>query len=710
MDFETILSLDAVSHTGMSFSLDGKTLAFWYKSIPQHMAPCSSVALALIDLETGTRSTDVVRFEFEPLAMVMHEDGASVLILSAISSSQTTNEDEIDHYVLFKMSPSTLLSRQVLEIKGDPSLGTFSPDRCSIAVHSQRRIIFVDVETAESMFSIDIDVCTQWKNIISLYFSQEGRRLALLLDMSRLVILDLTQRHVMGQLPLPSPKAIWTKDYALSPDGLRVALRQGYRISLWSIADASELSPFSDSTDNKKLWVRALAISPDHHGTYLALATSDAMITVLDRASGTKVGRWDSRSVPAGHQGFVVFSPISALAISHKDTLLAIATKGPESVPSPPLSIHSLLDGTVLIRSGLFDPYRLTSYYAMAFTPGDDMIAFLKSSHRVELFEIDIEQSRVTCFSRHRYAVRAAGSPAMIYGTSGLAHATISAEGTLVPVSRIGKWEEHLRYQHRSLCARGDWLNRLPSTAFGTDFTAYFTFSKCWLQLGRIRLLYLPEEWRPSFVGNSNVDNMKSRAICTALIRGSTVIWGSQRDRLCTLSLDLSHSTLASLRSFHEASCSDCDLNTPLYADDHVDLLCVDPSTGVNWQCSRIMQEYQANLDDEVSDSDYDSDDSDLDKPNLGRDIEDCLDEEGQALWKDEQGMQDEEDDLTHEDWKVARCQRSERLDAALDRASQVRDDLDDDWDEENAALRKDRDDEMEEPGTSLMFPWEYQA
>lgn len=496
-------------------------------------------------------------------------------------------------------------------------------------------------------------------------FSQNGHHLAFSPAYDDIFIIDLAHQQVTARLALNHDRGtgdfelIKALDYVISPDGLLLVVRQLGRLRFLDFADIIRLSQSGHPPDTRTAEVTALAISPDSVGTYLAYAIHDSMVTVLNRASEARIARW--RVAPECDSE----PPVDALAISHDDSMLAVAFIFARGCYG--LKVYRLCTGKLLMRS----KFRLSlmSYYSMAFTPKDDMIAFLKGSHHVQL--LDIELGRILDFSKHKRALRAAETPALICGVLGLGHATISSEGDLVPAYSIQsdkKVEQFLFCPSRSLCPRSDWLTQIPSTAFGTVAPAYLTFINGWLQLGRVKLLYLPEEWRPSFTSN-NVHSPRPRAICTAIIRGSTVIWGSRKGEICSLTLDLNHPDLACLRSLHEDAADEAPFYQPAVCG-QAGFASDDPSTGVSWQ-DLFMELYGG------SDDTYDGYDSDEhNQPPFEKVVpwgnekyERHLDEEERELWSQYQEIQEDEDSMTETEWKTARRQRADRLEAAWTRA-----------------------------------------
>lgn len=214
----------------------------------------------------------------------------------------------------------------------------------------------------------------------------------------------------------------------------------------------------------------------------------------------------------------------------------------------------------------------------MTFSPKGDKLACLISVNSVQLIDISSPMARnegLKGRSRH-----APWAPELILGPFGARCATISEGGVLVPVTQIRPWTVDRQYQRVYMPTSTQQLAQLPPTALGAQYPAYLTITENWLLLGRIRLLYVPCEWEPTWMMSGQ--RYPNTGICSAVVRGDQIVWGTRCCGIATLAIDLQHLEIAKLRSNHVDACEEFEAIE--IADTHyLPLPEFHPSNGVIW-------------------------------------------------------------------------------------------------------------------------------
>lgn len=608
---------------GIIWAPDSKAIALWHSSVPDELAVPPNIdcidrvqSLLIDHIWAQQLGPNLNQPSFNAVALLPDEALKYVILTLDFShydfnpnrSNQTTDETGRASFRIARWHDDSLLSDISFDVKSELISAVFSSDARRAAVVTREALLIVDTMGTVLQIAclpncaIPLRTPDPWCTAAPARFSGDGRFIAIALkDCNFIIVYVIDKEESSVQVTLSSDGCL---AFALSDTGSHMTILRERCVEVWRLADwdnavsQSLYELYSDS-------IGVIACSPD--GEVVVTCNTYRVITVWN----------DISKCPSN----VLFADadVASMAISRDKMRLALAfAEDTRSQYSRRLQIRDLSTGTVIVDSTTAFVER--DHFGMVFSPKGDKVAFLTGPNLVQMIDISSPMARNEGLQdRSRYAPWA---PELILGPFGARCATLSEEGVLVPVTQILPWRVGKREYTPTTSER---LAQLPPSALDDHFPAYLTVTENWIMLGRIRLLYLPPKWAPTWTMSRL--RYPGTGTCSAVVRGNNVVWGTRCRGVATLTIDLQHQEIEEFRWTHDVACA--GFITPELYDYHdLPLPQIHPSNGVIWT------DYEWHHPDYPNDGKpcaaYLNHQVPRDELDEGRPVESCL---GMGLW-----------------------------------------------------------------------------
>jgi WD40 repeat protein len=211
-----------------------------------------------------------------------------------------------------------------------------SPDGHTMAMREGSGLDLWDVATGARRAHLEDHNAIQDTNLIfnsqSLAFSPDGALLAApectdsICESVSIGLWDVQTNRFRGALPVQAPYGFYVT-LAFSPDGTRLAISSGERVTLWDVRRATPLATFRPAAPTGDQDIYALAFSPD--GATLAVSDRGQTAVPVGASVPGQVEFWDLRSGTTGAAPITQpGSIITALAFDPAGQEIFTATSG----------------------------------------------------------------------------------------------------------------------------------------------------------------------------------------------------------------------------------------------------------------------------------------------------------------------------------------------------------------------------------------------